>query len=74
MTGGRWRYAVGLSIVLAVILAFPTRPAPLDAANSAGEADAVAVAERLTAELLGQAAAGASAGTSSTGSGTLAAQ
>ena len=59
MTGARWLSVVGLSIVLAVILTFPTPPAPLGAVSPAEEADAVAVAERLTAELLGQVAAGA---------------
>ena len=59
MTGARWLSVVGLSIVLAVILTLPTATAPLGAVTSAEEADAVAVAERLTAELLGQVAAGA---------------
>ena len=65
MTGARWLSVVGLSIVLAVILTLPTATAPLGAVTSAEEADAVAVAERLTAELLSLSAVGASAGTSS---------
>ena len=49
MTGARWLSVVGLSIVLAAILTLPTATAPLGAVTSAEEADAVAVAERLTA-------------------------
>ena len=49
MTGGRWLYAVGVFVVLLVMLTFPAATPRLGAVTSAEEADAVAVAERLTA-------------------------